>query len=280
MKDFFRNNGLLILIIAVLLTLIIGVASALMGGVADPLSNLAGIITTPFRDGINHVVTWAEEQYEGVFRRNELQADYEDLKKKYAALEGELREAQQANDENARLRNLLGLRERRRDLELESATVTAYGASNWDSTLTISKGSSTGVEAGDCVIDEYGNLVGIIREVGVNWSNLITVVDSELEVGGLIARTDGAAILEGDFALMGQGKLKLSYLPENSELMAGDQVLTSGLSGTYPAGLVVGHIEEVRTEASGMTRYAVVAPETELNALKQVFVIKSFDIVE
>lgn len=280
MKDFFRNNGLLILIIAVLLTLIIGVASALMGGVADPLSNLAGIITTPFRDGINHVVTWAEEQYEGVFRRNELQADYEDLKKKYAALEGELREAQQANDENARLRNLLGLREKRRDLELESATVTAYGASNWDSTLTISKGSSTGVEAGDCVIDEYGNLVGIIREVGVNWSNLITVVDSELEVGGLIARTDGAAILEGDFALMGQGKLKLSYLPENSELMAGDQVLSSGLSGTYPAGLVVGHIEEVRTEASGMTRYAVVAPETELNALKQVFVIKSFDIVE
>ena len=129
-------------------------------------------------------------------------------------------------------------------------------------------------------MDEYGNLVGVIREVGLNWSSLITVVDSDLEMGGLIARTDGAAILEGDFALMGQGKLKLSFLPENSELMAGDQVLTSGLSGLYPSGLVVGHIEEVLTEASGMTRYAVVIPETDLGSLKQVFVIKSFDIVE
>ena len=62
MKDFFRNNGLLILIIAVLLTLIVAITSALMGGIADPLSNLAGIVTTPFRNGANRVFTWMEEQ--------------------------------------------------------------------------------------------------------------------------------------------------------------------------------------------------------------------------
>ena len=144
----------------------------------------------------------------------------------------------------------------------------------------LSKGSSVGVEAGDCVVDEYGNLVGIIDEVGVNWSQVMTVVDSDLEMGGLIARTDSAGILEGQFDLMGEGKLKLSYLPENSEFMAGDQVLTSGLSGAYPSGLVVGHVEEVLTDASGMTRYAVIVPETDLNALQQVFVIKSFDMIE
>ena len=87
MKDFFRNNGLLILIIAVLLTLIVAITSALMGGIADPLSNLAGIVTTPFRNGANRVVTWMEEQYQGIFRRDELQAEYEALKKKYAELE-------------------------------------------------------------------------------------------------------------------------------------------------------------------------------------------------
>ena len=113
-----------------------------------------------------------------------------------------------------------------------------------------------------------------------NWSQVMTVVDSDLEMGGLIARTDSAGILEGQFDLMGEGKLKLSYLPENSEFMAGDQVLTSGLSGIYPSGLVVGHVEEVLTDASGMTRYAVIVPETDLNSLEQVFVIKSFDIIE
>ena len=137
-----------------------------------------------------------------------------------------------------------------------------------------------GLEQGDCVVDEYGNLVGLIDQVGTNWSTVMTIVDSDLEMGGLIARTDTAGILEGSFELMGQGKLRLSYLPENSEFMAGDQVLTSGLSGLYPSDLVVGYIEEVRTDPSGMTRYAVVVPEADLSDLQQVFVITSFDIVE
>lgn len=280
MKDFFRNNGGLILVIAVLLGLIIALTSALMGGFAHPLSNLVGIVTTPVRNGINAVVEWTEKRYEAAFRQSELEADYEQLKKDYAELEAKYREAQSDAEENERLRNLLGLKEKRRELHFESATVTAVVADNWDSALTISKGSDAGLEQGDCVVDEYGNLVGLIDTVGTNWSTVMTIVDSDLEMGGLIARTDTAGILEGSFELMGQGKLRLSYLPENSEFMAGDQVLTSGLSGLYPSGLVVGYIEEVRTDPSGMTRYAVVAPETDLTDLQQVFVITSFDIVE
>ena len=280
MKDFMRNNGILILIIAVLLALIITVLSVIMTGFADPLTNLVGIVSTPFRNGINAVVNWTEEVYSDAFEQDALKADYEQLKKDYAELQEELREAQQAKDENERLRNLLGLKERRRELNFEAATVTAYGADNWDSTITISKGADAGVTAGNCVVDEYGNLVGVVETVGTNWSTVMTIVDSDMEMGGLIARTNDAAILEGDFGLMGQGKLKLSYLPETSELMAGDQVLTSGLSGMYPSGLVVGSIEEVRTDASGMNRYAVIVPETELNNLEQVFVVTSFDVVE
>lgn len=275
-----RNNGILILVIAVLLALIITVLSVIMTGFADPLTNLVGIVSTPFRNGINAVVNWTEEAYSDAFEQDALKADYEQLKKDYAKLQEELREAQQAKDENERLRNLLGLKERRRELNFEAATVTAYGADNWDSTLTISKGTDAGIAAGNCVVDEYGNLVGVVETVGTNWSTVMTIVDSDMEMGGLIARTNDAAILEGDFDLMGQGKLKLSYLPETSELMAGDQVLTSGLSGMYPSGLVVGSIEEVRTDASGMNRYAGIVPETELNNLEQVFVVTSFDVVE
>ena len=280
MRDFMRNNGILILIIAVLLALIITVLSVIMTGFADPLTNLVGIVSTPFRNGINAVVNWTEEVYSDAFQQDALKADYEQLKKDYAKLQEELREAQQAKDENERLRNLLGLKERRRELNFEAATVTAYGADNWDSAITISKGTDAGVTAGNCVVDEYGNLVGVVETVGTNWSTVMTIVDSDMEMGGLIARTNDAAILEGDFDLMGQGKLKLSYLPETSELMAGDQVLTSGLSGMYPSGLVVGSIEEVRTDASGMNRYAVIVPETELNNLEQVFVVTGFDVVE
>ena len=280
MKDFFRHNGILLLIVAVLLALITTVVSLLLGGKADPLSNLAGILTTPIRNGINAVTNWTEEKYNDAFQREKMKQENEELKKRVAELEEKERQAEAALQENKRLRSLLDLRPSNRSFDLESAMVTAGSPSNWESTLTISKGSSTGVEVDDCVVDEYWNLVGVVAEVGENWSTVRTIVDSDIEMGGLLSRTGGAAILEGDFSLMGEGRLKLSYLPENSELISGDQVTTSGRGGVYPSGLGVGHVEEVRTEASGMTRYAILMPEADLDALKQVFVIKDFDIVE
>lgn len=280
MKDFFRHNGILLLIVAILLALVTAVVSLLLGGVADPLSNLAGIITTPVRNGISAVTNWTEERYNDAFQREQMKQENEELKKRVAELEEQERQAEAALQENERLRNLLDLRPSNRSFDLESAMVTARSTSNWESTLTISKGLSQDVAVDDCVVDEYWNLVGVVAEVGENWATVRTVVDSGIEMGGQLSRTGGAAVLEGDFALMGEGKLKLSYLPENSELISGDQVTTSGRGGVYPSGLVVGHVEEVRTEASGMTRYAVIVPETDLDNLKQVFVIRDFDIVE
>ena len=60
MKHFLRQNGLLLLIIALLLSVLIGIVSAVMGGNADPLSNAVGFITTPIRNGVSAVLDWAE----------------------------------------------------------------------------------------------------------------------------------------------------------------------------------------------------------------------------
>ena len=128
-------------------------------------------------------------------------------------------------------------------------------------------------------MDEYGNLVGMVTTVGPNWATVTTLIDTASEMGGLVGRTDTAAILEGDLALMGEGKLKLTYLPENSDLIAGDEILTSGKGGVYPEGLVVGSVEQVHTDPSGLGRYAVVAPAADLGGLRQIFVIKAFDVV-
>ena len=281
MKDFFRRNGLLILIAAILLALVTAVVSALLGGTADPFSNLANILTTPVRNGINAVVNWTEEKYSDAFEQEQLKQENEELKKRVSELEEKEREYEAALQENERLRNVLELRPKERSFdELESAMVTARETSNWASTLTLSKGSAQGVEVDDTVVDEYWNLVGVVAEVGENWCTVRTLIDSDIEMGGQITRTGGAAILEGDLALMGEGKLKLTFLPENSQLMSGDLVTTSGRGGVYPSGLVAGRVEEVRTDASGINEYAVIVPETDLDNLKQVFIIKDFTIVE
>ncbi len=281
MKDFFRHNGILILIAAILVALITAVVSMLLGGIANPFANLAGIISTPVRNGISAVTNWVEERYSDAFEQEQLKDELEALKQENAELKAKEREYDAALQENERLRNALDLRPKERSFDqLESAMVTARSTSNWESSITLSKGSSMGIEVDDCVVDEYWNLVGVVAEVGENWCTVRTLIDANIEMGGQLVRTGGAAILEGDLALMGEGKLKLSYLPENSQLMSGDLVITSGRGGVYPSGLVAGHVEEVRTDASGMTEYAVIVPETDLDNLQQVLVIKDFNIVE
>ena len=280
MKDFFRNNGLIILVIAVLLAALTAVGSYALQGVPSPLGNVLGVVTTPVRDGISAMAGWVEGVYNYSFRYDELQAENDRLKAEIAELEAAAREGEADSKENERLRELLELRPKNRSFDLESATVTARSSTNWSSTLTLSKGSDQGVAAGDCVVDSSWNLVGIIEAVGTNWSTMLTVVDANLEMGAFLSRTESIAILEGDFALMAEGKLKLTYLPENTELITGDLVLTSSMGGNYPSDLVVGSIESIHTDASGISRYAVITPAADLDSLVQVFIIKDFDIVE
>ena len=84
----------------------------------------------------------------------------------------------------------------------------------------------------------------------------------------------------GDLSLMGRNRLKLSYLESESSLINGDLVVTSGLGGYYPSGLVIGSVEEILTDDGGLTKYAILAPQADLSELTEVFVITSFDVVD
>ena len=123
-------------------------------------------------------------------------------------------------------------------------------------------------------------LVGVVAKVGLNWSTVSTIINTDTEIGGIVNRTYSAGVLEGDFSLMNQGKLKLNYLPEGAQLVSGDQVFTSGRGDMFPSGLEVGQVEEVFTDPSGKTRYAIVQPSVTLDGLIEVFVIKDFEITE
>ena len=280
MKHFLRQNGIWILVIALLLSLVITLSSVLLGGSANPLSNAVQAVTAPIRGGISAVLDWAGGVSDYVFRYGEMQQELEDLRLQIAQLEEQVRQGEEDSRENEQLRELLNLQQQRQDFVFENARVTARSNSNWESTLTLSKGSAAGVAAGNCVITETGVLVGVVSEVGTNWCTVSTVINTDIEMGGIVTRTYSAGVLEGDFSLMSQGRLKLNYLPEGAQLVSGDEVLTSGKGDVYPSGLVVGRVEGVFTDPSGMTRYAVVTPDVDLSSLIEVFVIKDFDIVE
>ena len=279
LKNFLKQHGLWVLFAAAVLSVAMAVMSVLSAN-SSPLENLTGMIVSPFRAGYTAVANWFNDLQNYYKDTTDLQAENAALRQQIAKMEETIRQAKADVEENAKLRELLNLTKQRRDLtDFEACMVTEHAVSNWTSSLTLNKGTSLGVEAGDCVIDECGNLVGVVSQAGTNWSTVLTLVDTDTSLGAQVFRTKDLGVAQGDFSLMGENRLRLEYLPADRPPLAGDVVVTSGLGGYYPSGLVIGSVEQVQVDDSGAASYAILAPAADLDALTEVFVIKSFEIV-
>lgn len=279
MKNFLKQHGLWVLFAAAVLSVALAAMSVFSAN-ASPLVNLAGMVVSPFRAAYTAIATRFNDFQNYYKNTTDMEAENAAMRRRIAEMEEEIRLAEADREENRRLRELLGLTEQRRDLsDLEAALITEHAVTNWTSSLTLNKGTSLGVKVGDCVIDERGYLVGVINEAGTNWSTVLTLVDTDTSLGAQIFRTKDLGVAQGDFSLMREQRLRLDYLPADCQLLSGDLVVTSGLNGYYPSGLVIGSVEEVQLDDSGAASYAILTPAVEFDDLTEVFVIKSFEIV-
>ena len=283
MKDYIKTKGLRVAVAVAAVILIVVLASTLLNGRAGLVKNITGAIAAPVGSAAESAIEWIEGIYGYIYQYDQLVAENNALRAELAELRQASLDAVEYQEENVRFRELLGFAEKHVDFVFEPAKVTAWSSSNWTSAFTISKGSDNStnpIAVGDCVVTEYGALVGQIIEVGDTWSTVRTVIDSAIDVGALVGEAGSVGMCVGDFALMQDGLLKLTYLSENAQLVEGEAVLTSG-KGTYiPQGLIIGYIRSVLSEANGQTLYGVVEPACDLGNLSQVFVITDFDIQE
>lgn len=278
MKNFLKNNGLWVLFAAA----VISVALALMSvfsNTSSPMTNLVNTIASPFRTAYTAVAEWFIDKQNYYRDNTAMEEEIAQLRREIAQMEADVRQGRKHSEENQRLRELLGLQEKRPDLtsDIVLADVTEHAVTNWAATLTISQGTADGLEVGDCVIDETGAIVGTISKVGLNWATIMTLVDTETSLGAQVFRTGDLGVAQGNFSLMGENRLRLDYLPADCDLLGGDLVVTSGLGGFYPAGLVIGSVEELQMDDSGASSYAILAPAVEFSELQQVVVLRSFD---
>ena len=279
MKKYLSKKGIKIGAIVLAVVLIIALSARALDGRAGFLQNLSGSLKKPVQGAVGAVADWLEGVYGYMYKYDDLQAENESLKSQLAEAQAEARDEKSAAEENERLRNLLDFKEKHTDYELESAKIVARSASNWSSAYTIGKGSADGIKVGAPVITDTGVLTGTVKEVGTNWATVSTVIDAGTKIGATTSQSGSTGMIMGDYDLMKKGYAKLTYLPSDSQIFQGDTVLTSGVGGAFPEGLVVGTVDSVQTEAGGQVEYGLIKPGSDLNALVQVFVIKSYDVV-
>ena len=280
MKEYLRKNGIRVGILVLAVVLLIMLGAAARSGRIGFVQNVTGVLISPVQKVVSATVNWFDTIYGYLYRYDRMEAENESLRAQLAEAQQSAREGIEATEENARLRELLNLREKHSDYVFESSKVVLWSSSNWSHSFTISKGSSSGIELGDPVVTEYNAVVGQITELGVNWATVSTVIDVDMSVGAFVGSTGTSGIALGEYALMKQGLAKLTYMADGAQIYVGDEVLTSGEGGAFPQGLLIGRISAVQTEAGGQVMYGLVEPACPFDSLVQVFIIKDYKVVE
>ena len=281
MKVYLKKYGIRLLIVVLIAALIVGLAvRPAADGSKKGLGKSAGALHVAIQGAMGSVVDWMGGIYGYIYQYDKLVAENEELRQRLAEAQTALQEANESAEENLRLRTLLGYLEKNTTFVTEGAMITSWDASNWTSAFTISKGTNSGIELGDCVITESGMLVGQISEISTNWATVRTIIDVNMDAGVLVGDSSIAALLVGDYALMQEKLCKLSYFTDDVTLFVGDGIVTSGKGGAFPSGITVGTVTELRSEAGGQSYYAVVEPAVDLSLLSQVFIIKDFEVIE
>ena len=279
-KQYLKKNGIKLGIIVLIIAAFSAAGAFLFKGNAGLVKNLAGDVKSPVQRTVSSLAEWLQGIYGYIYEYDQLQAENERLREELTEAQEKARDGESALEENARLRNLLDFKEKHSDMTLEAARIISWTSSNWSSSFTISKGSGNDIAVGDSVITEYGVLVGQVIEVGTTWATVRTVIDISTNIGAFIAENGTSGMIVGDFAMMQDGFVKLSYLTDEAQVFTGDTVMTSGAGGAFPQGLVIGSISSVQAEAGGQIEYGMIKPGCDLKSLVQVFVVKDFEVVE
>lgn len=207
-----------------------------------------------------------------------LTSDTEEIESQLLALQKENARLRMENEqialleaENERLRKAVDFAEKTQ-MEYVGAFVIAREPGSWFSTFTIDRGTADGVQTGMAVVTPDG-LAGVVIEAQEHMASVRAVADAYSSLVGMVERTRDQGVLNGMLSSGSSNQLEMVYLPEQADLTIGDRVLTTGLEGVYPKGLLVGTISQIARRSAQHESMVIVKPAVDFDHLEEVLVL-------
>ena len=197
----------------------------------------------------------------------------EQLKERLAQIETELHTARAAATENERLKALLDLREQS-NIKSVPARVIARDPSVWFNTITINRGTSSGVEVNMPVVTP-GGIVGRVITAGPWSSQVMLITDEKAGAGAVVGQLGQSGALGSvrGRADLGVGLIEMRYVSGLEKVEVNDYVMTTGQDGIYPPGLNVGRVVEVKNGTATQAHQILIQPGARLDHLEEVAVL-------
>jgi rod shape-determining protein MreC len=195
----------------------------------------------------------------------------EQLKQQLSRTELELRNALQSAQENERLKGLLNLKEQT-GYDQVAARVIARDSSVWFKTVTINRGSSSGVDLNMPVVTA-GGIVGRVIAVSPVTAQVMMVTDEKAAAGAIVGQLSGSGALGSVIGLGESDLIEMRYVSGLQKVEVGDYILTTGQDGIYPPGLNVGQVVQVKRGTATQAHQIVIKPGAKLDQLEEVAVL-------
>ena len=276
MKDFFDTWKFKILVIvAVFLVGIMAYAGA-NGRLTAAPQELLSVVLTPLQKVTSALSGGAASVWEKYTSIDDVMDRNEQLEAENAALRQQMVDYDRIKAENDAYKALARIQDTNSEASYVSAFVIGRDPLDEFGGFTLDQGSTDGVAVNDAIISDRGYLLGVVVEVDATSCKVMTILHPSFNAAGVISRTRENGIITGSADYAADGQCVLTNLDRATEARKGDQVITTGLGGVFPANLLVGTVQEVVPEQSGKSSSAVILPGADPRTVKHVFIVTEY----
>ncbi len=236
------------------------------------ITNFISYIVVPSQKFTGGIGNFFSEKVAFISNLNEIQNENIELKKEIESLKKDNSRTALLEKDNLELHSLLETKQKYRNLPTTGANIIAKDNNNWHNSFIIDKGQKDGIEEKMIVITA-GGLVGRISKVGINYAKVLPILDDSSSVGATSMRTGDFGFVKGDLELRKKGLVKMEFIDQNTEIVEGDEIITSNLSDIFPPGITIGYVKEVEPNNNKLTRVAILEPAVKFRNLDTVLVV-------
>lgn len=225
----------------------------------------------PLQHAVSGVGRTLRESMRSIRGISTLYTENQKMASELVRLRNEVRGLEALKEENLELREQLQFMQRS-ERELIPCEVIARDITGWWQTVRIGKGSGSGLAPSMAVLTSDG-LVGKTLDVSLRTCDVLLISDPKCKVSARIARTGAFGVVVGTGPTSGgRPACRMQFVNKDIPVLPGDEVVTSGLGGVFPKGLLIGYVERVEMDAAGLYQSAYVIPKADLDMLTYVFV--------
>ena len=148
------------------------------------------------------------------------------------------------------------------------AKVIGYDATQWSKVIFINRGTDHKVQKNSSVMNNAG-VIGHVIHSSPNSSKVLLITDSRSAVDSLFQETRESGITVGT----GENICEMKFVPISAKINLGDKVISSGLGGVFPKGLVVGRVVDIVKQSQELFQDIMVEPSADLSNIEEVIIL-------